>query len=273
MSFCIQCGEALREGTRFCPSCGAAVPHPETPSTASASVPGLGRFVTSKNRNYWIGGVAGCGGLLFLISVVVIFFRLVNQTPNDPSAIAVPAPLAEEIQAYRQVSHTDYLLEFEIPRDWVESGSQGNYRIEPPPGHPDAGLVWMGVVATPNGPTEDGTEIADGIAARLEGIAEMKVDNMYPVVTRPGGEEVRGETEVTTGEAVLLSTVIDFHFTDPTSGRRWRGLQIGTYQQDGFARFHYFITVRAADDRWADYESIGARFLALKLGVNELIQP
>jgi hypothetical protein len=281
MSFCIECGAKLEAADRFCPECGAAVEHPDV-ANASSLPEQIGGLFARAYRKYWIGGSAGCAVLALLVLYGLYWLGSQEETPPvtvvplpplPQAPVSVPAPPVIEAPPFRWISHRDYLLEYEIPTDWVESGENGAYRIEPPAGHPDKGLVWMGVSAIQNGPEKDETEVATAMAIAFQGLSKVKIDNMYPFATRPGGEQVRGDAEVAEGDAVMLSTVIDFHYSDGATGRRWRGVQVGTYQQDGFARFHYFITVRAADDRWSDFEGIGSRLLGLKVGVSELNRP
>lgn len=279
MSFCIQCGVALKPGVHFCPACGAAVPN------ASASAVPLPQTVRSTppvpppldNRKWWIIGTVGCIGLgLFGVIALLLLYSLGSRStdlPSAPESVSTTPPPPEvppEVPEilFREVSHPEIKLFCDIPAHWEETGGRGEFRAAPPAGHPDANTAWIRVKSIPR--KKQGTDevLANALGEWLTSLSGLQIDESYPVVTRPSGEVVTDADSVAKDEVLLFSTVVTFHFTDLQSGKRWRGLYSATEQADGRGDFSYLLGVASLEERWSDFQPAFVRLLGAKISLN-----
>ena len=275
MSFCIQCGAALKTGIHFCPACGAAAPPGTTevvPSPSEATRSASPVLRAQDSRPWWIIGAVGCVGLGLLGAIaLLLLYSFGNQKPAPPpppqsvTTASVP-PEVPEI-AFRTMSHPDDGLIYEIPSHWEETGGAGEFRSSPPAGHPDANAAWVRTKSIARKNQGKGKELADALGVWLTSLAELQIDETHPVVTRPNGEVVTDADSVAKGEVLLFSTVVTFHFTDPKSGKRWRGLFSASEQADGRGDFSYLLGVASLEERWLDFQPVFVRLLGAKISL------
>ncbi len=268
MSFCNQCGASLMAGAHFCPSCGANVDRDHSRPEAAATTGGTPEKViqtASKVRSYWIIAGAGCAGMLSLALIVFgLLYWLGSRNQASP-----PPQVSTEI-LFREVSHPDDKLFYEIPADWEETGAKGLYQAAPPATHSDAGQVWVRVQSVPRGKQKAQDAVAKALGKWLEALPGLEVDRTYPMLTRPGGEVVRDESSIRKDEILIFSTVVDLHFTEPASGKRWRGLISASHQADGRSSHAYLTGIASVEERWEDFSPV---FLRLLAGTKVVLKP
>ena len=275
MSFCIQCGAALKTGVHFCPACGAAALHSATevaPSLSEATRTASPVLRAQNSRPWGIIGAVGCVGLGLLgVIALLLLYSFGNRKPAPPAppqsvtTASVP-PEVPEI-AFRTVSHPNDRLIYEIPSHWEETGGAGEFRTAPPAGHPDANAAWVRTKSIPRKKRGADKQLADALGSWLTSLSGLQIDETYPVVTRPNGEVVTDADSVAKDEVLLFSTVVTFHFTDPNSGKRWRGLFSASEQADGRGDFSYLLGVASLEERWLDFQPVFVRLLGAKIGL------
>ncbi len=265
MSFCNQCGAALMAEAHLCPACGAKVdpdharPKAATESTKASS---SGAAMNPKVRSYWIVGGAACAGMLSLALIVIaLLYWLGSRGQSAP-----PSSASTEI-VFREVSHPDYKLFYEIPSDWEETGAKGLYQARPPSTHPDSRQVWARVQSVPKGKQKAEDAVAQALGKWLEALPGLEIDRTYPMLTRPGGEVVSDANSVGKDEILLFITVVDLHFTEPDSGKRWRALFTASHQADGRSSHAYLTGIASVEERWEDFSPVFLRLLSGTRGV------
>ncbi len=276
MSFCIQCGEPLKEGAHFCPACGAKADRTNTPAVTSTT-PDRPASAPRAVRPYWIAGAAGCAGILAL--GVIIFSLLYwvgsrkkptrTSTPSIVTPSAPPSTGTAEI-LFREVAHPDYKLFYEIPSDWEETGAKGLYQATPPSTHPDARQVWARVQSVPKGQQKAEDAVAKALGKWLEALPGLEIDSTFPMLTRPGGEVVRDANSVGKDEILIFSTIVHLRFTEPASGKRWRAIFAASHQADGRSSHTYLTGIASVEDRWEDFSPV---FLRLLAGTKVVLKP
>lgn len=270
MSFCIQCGAPLKTGDHFCRACGAASPPGARSSgpAPTAVIREIGAPAPVRDsRRWWIAGAVGCAGLGLLgVMAIVVLYRFGHRDTALPSAQTpvVTAPVSPagvpEI-VFRQMSHPEHGLFYEIPADWEETGRNGDFRSAPPAAHPDAGAVWVRVRSIPVRSQGAEKAVADALGEWLTSLSALQIDRTYTLITRPGGEVITEAESVGKDEVLLFSTVVDLHFSDPASGKRWRALFAASHQADGRADFSYLSGIASLEERWTDFGSVFLRLL------------
>ena len=187
-------------------------------------------------------------------------------TPTPPEVPPKAPPDFTEI-LFREISHPEIKLFYDIPAHWEETGDRGEFRAVPPAGHPDANTAWVRVKSIPR--KKQGTDevLANALGEWLTSLSGLQIDETYPVVTRPSGEVVTDADSVAKDEVLLFSTVVTFHFTDLQSGKRWRGLYSASEQADGRGDFSYLLGVASLEERWTDFQPVFVRLLGAKIGL------
>lgn len=244
----------------FCPACGAQVDRDHsgavTPDVTSGT-PGKVTPPGSKVRSYWIIGGAGCAGMLSLSLIAIgLLYWLGSRNQGSP-----PSSTSTEI-VFREVSHPEFKLYYEIPADWKETGAKGLYQATPPATHPDSGQVWVRVQSVPRGSQDAEKAVAKALGQWLEALPGLEVGNTFPMLTRPGGEEVKDASSVGKDEILIFSTIVHLHFTEPASGKRWRAVFSASHQADGRSSHAYLTGIASVEERWEDFSPVFLRFLA-----------
>ena len=172
---------------------------------------------------------------------------------------------------FQSITHSDYLVRFEIPAHWEEKANAGEFLLSPKEGNPDRGAVWGRIRAIPNGPQEAEKEVAAALGELFQTLPGATIDEIIPMIVRSNGEAIMDPDEVKVAEnrrdPLRLNRVIKLHFIDPATGANWRGFIVSSHQINDEARFHYLYSMACGEDRWAEFESAFVRLLETECGV------